>query len=61
MTTVKLAELLKVDRRTVVRWCQQLGYEREGRDFILTAAQVREISKHVRPGPGRPPKGKGTK
>jgi hypothetical protein len=56
MTTVALAKILKANRRTIQRWCALLGYEREGRDYLLTPDQVKEITTHVKPGPGRPRK-----
>lgn len=56
MTTVALAKILKANRRTIQRWCTLLGYKREGRDYVLTSAQVKEITRHLRPGPGRPPR-----
>ncbi len=56
MTTVGLAKILKANRRTIQRWCALLGYEREGRDYLLTPNQVEEITNHVKAGPGRPRK-----
>lgn len=56
MTTVELAKLLGKHRRTIWRWCTILGYEREGRDFLLNKTQVKEITRMVRAGKGRPPR-----
>lgn len=48
------AAMLNIGYSTVTLWCRKLGYERIGRDWLLTDEQVREIGKRVQDGPGRP-------
>jgi len=54
MTTTAAARELRCSRETVQRWCRVLGYVREGRDWLLSRAQLRELKARVQPGPGNP-------
>ena len=53
-TAPEAAEFLNVHIRTVHKWCVKLGIKTIGRDYLLSAAQVRRIGEHCYPGPGRP-------
>ena len=41
-------------RRTVQRWCKELGFKRIGRDWWLTNEEVVEVLANIRPRPGNP-------
>lgn len=49
------ASRLGLSVRTVQKWCRVLGYERVGRDYILTEKQIDEIAARAHDKPGRPP------
>jgi len=51
MTTGEAAQVLKVDRRTVWLWCKRFGFQKKGRDYMLTQEQVEQIRN--RPGKRR--------
>ena len=55
-TTHQVAAKLGLARRTVQKWAAVLGFERQGRDYLLTDEQVAQLAA-VTPGkPGRPRK-----
>lgn len=57
-TTVDAARAIGCTPRTVRRWCRQLNVgKRIGGAIVLTTADVAKLARHVRPGPGQPPKG----
>jgi len=53
-TTTQAARELGIARRTVQKWCAILGFERVGRDYVLTVAQVQQIAERAHDKPGRP-------
>lgn len=60
LTTAQAAEQLGCDASTVRRWCiretaagRPLG-TKAGRDWLLSAADVKRLRKLVQSGPGRP-------
>ncbi len=56
-TSAEVATFLNIDIRTVQKWCKKLGIRTVGRDYLLSAAQVKRIGEHCYPGPGQPRKG----
>ena len=55
-TVSEAAATLGIGHSTVTLWCRKLGYERIGRDWLLTDEQVLEIGERAQDGPGRPRK-----
>jgi len=47
MTTRTAATYLEVTLRTVQNHCQALGYNKAGRDYLLTNGQVELIRQHM--------------
>ena len=56
ITTTQAAEMLGIARRTVQKWCAELGFERQGRDYLLTDDQLAQIRAVAQDAPGRPKK-----
>jgi len=54
VTTTTAAKRLGCSRRTVQRWCRNLGWPKEGRDWMLSLAQVDLLAASVHDGPGNP-------
>lgn len=51
-TTQAAAERLGLSRRTVQWWARKLGWERDGRDYWITEAQLQELERRkTTPGP----------
>ena len=55
-TSAQVANELGITPRSVRRWCERLGLERIGRDYVLTPKEVRLVTEHYHPGPGQPKK-----
>jgi hypothetical protein len=55
-TTSDAADMLKIARRTVTKWCALLGMEKVGRDYILTMDELRAIKRNCYMKRGRPKK-----
>ncbi len=53
-TTDEAAEMLKIARRTVVKWCGVLGFEKIGRDYIIDMEELKEIKRNCHFKRGRP-------
>lgn len=43
---------------TVTRHCKALGLTKNGRDWLLTDADLKKLKKHIQPKPGNPTFGK---
>ena len=53
-TVTQATSLLGIAPRTVQKWCKDLGFEKVGRDYILTDKQISQIKIACHDGPGRP-------
>ena len=56
VSTTAVAVQLGLARRTVQKWCQYLGFPKEGRDYLLIDRQVEQIRGVCHDKPGRPRK-----
>ena len=56
ITTTEAAARRGIARRTVQKWCQYLGFVREGRDYLLTEKQFEQVCAASHDKPGRPRK-----
>ena len=54
-TNNEVAAELKIAPRTVRKWCQVLGFQKSGRDYLLTSRQVSAIAARCQTKRGRPP------
>lgn len=55
-TTTQAARFSGLARRTIQRWCKELGFLRFGRDYVLTEKQLAYIQQVAQKKPGRPSK-----
>lgn len=53
-TATEVAIQFNAALRTIQRWCKVLGFEKTGRDYILTPKQVSAIKARLQGKPGRP-------
>jgi len=53
-TTTDLAHAMKRPVRTIRAAIKRLGYQKIGRDYILTAAQWGDVIAEMHDGPGHP-------
>lgn len=56
LTTAEAARKLNLARRTVQKWCVELGFTKQGRDYLLDEEQVEQIRIVAQGAPGRPKK-----
>lgn len=54
MTTAEAAEQLNVSRRTIQKHLQEIGAQKQGRDYWITSDLIVELRNRIHDGVGNP-------